>query len=147
MLFVYSQDLRRNQTHSILIYAIAFMCTEPIPGASRSLSSDDDNCSLSITYKRHIFPSTCCIWHASSHHVTQIGRVHNEDLAERASSDSWEVEKKNKKKNTRASDLERVRAPGGADERGGAGTARPRGRNQMESFGAAAVPSYWVEHN
>lgn len=97
MLFVYSQDLRRNQTHSILIYAIAFMCTEPIPGASRSLSSDDDNCSLSITYKRHIFPSTCCIWHASSHHVTQIGRVHNQDLAERASSDSWEVEKKNKK--------------------------------------------------
>lgn len=32
------------------------MCAEPIPSASRLLSSDDDNCSLSIAYKRHIFP-------------------------------------------------------------------------------------------
>lgn len=32
------------------------MCAEPIPRASRLLSSDDDNCSLSIAYKRHIFP-------------------------------------------------------------------------------------------
>ncbi len=57
-----------------IINALAYMCTESTQRASRLLSSDDDNCSLSVTYKRHIFPSLWCIWHASFHHVREIGK-------------------------------------------------------------------------
>lgn len=70
-----------------IMYALASVCTAEILSASCiSFPRADDNCSLSITYECHIFPtSQWCIWHASFHQVREIGEGRDEALAQRAS--------------------------------------------------------------
>lgn len=108
-----------------------------IQGASSSLYSDDDNCSLSITRKRCIFPHRYAFDTPVFITSERLARAQR-DLAE--STSQIRV-----KRNDRAFVKFGWTVCAGSRYTK-SGTVKPE-RNQTESFGAVVLPSYWAERN
>lgn len=125
---------REARKKGVILSMICFLCVQNRSWIHHAPHTKIIAACLSHTQVSHL-PSPRCVWRASSHHVTEIGRG-----ATRAGRAHQSVRVKRKWQSVRPDRCELRAASKRLCEE------KP-GRNRTESFGEQATQSNWVERN